>query len=493
MTSRFSFLLGLAWLIAFAGPAAGQEPLQALGDTKIQVTGELRPAWRIVPDEIDQVLSRDSASDGEDLWTLDAKLNLSARVSSRLVAVAELDLLPLEADLGNTSTWGLGGEQRILGAEPPEFTLGQAYLQLSGLVLPDLHLRAGLQDLRLELRGDGDAFFLDMREAEFAGVSPVTEGFIGARYAYQIPEGTDPGSAGLFRDTGHPGGIRVSYHLGGMSFIDLVVFQTKSPRGGSANRETFYAVNLDAVFEGLKNRPGLFTAIVSQIVNSESRLRVVDVGLGTDILLRPRKAEAEMYAEFHRQFGRYGRVDGRRVDHRAYGYFVGGAYRWTKVKLRPKIDLSFWYLSGDDGETRGRRVRNRDFVSYEDVDSLLLVEDNHWGLDIDSNYWGPKLRAGIETSLRRKRDLEVDLVLGTMWLARKPEEAGLVVGQPKRSLGRKLGHEVDLVVRHAVTDSLDLRVGAAGLFSANFLESRDGFNASDNAMALLFLEVTLRF
>ncbi len=450
----------------------------------------------------------EKAAESDNFLQLHFALRLDVELAEKVNAVLELENRVLQDRIvqgvgvlaeGTQTNTGLVGAQNEFGVR-----LGQAYIEVKEFLWQQLSFKLGIQDHRYDLRGRGNAFFMDVREAELAYAAPLAETFAGAAYygfeqigfLANIHFPFDPG---IYRDQAREaGGLKWTYHLDDNLFVDLFYFHvletSASGLAGSVadvqdDRWDEYVIGLNVDYN--LDEKSLFNFIYAGIYGDDGHFAAHTVGLGIDYYLDP---ALEVYLEVYGQWGQYGQVsvegfpgianDSQEIDHEAYAGIVGLMYTFDH-ELKPWIDLSFTYVSGDDGNisTNGTTITpdtNHDFVSYEDNDATMILEENHFGLDIDSNYWKIQGDMGFTASLDRQDDFHVRTTLAWAELAHLPSRRGINPGANGLFEGadEELGLEWDVQLTWNYTESLDFAVGFAWLFA-----DEDGFLHGDDSDA----------
>ena len=92
------------------------------------------------------------------------------------------------------------------------------------------------------------------------------------------------------------------------------------------------------------------------------------------------------------------------MDASGWGGYLGAMYTFSEVEWTPSVDVSYWHLSGDDELDTDMEF----FVSFEDVDTFAILEENHYGWDWDSNYQAIKVCG----SAKPAEDMTADLKVG---------------------------------------------------------------------------------
>lgn len=340
--------------------------------------------------------------------------------------------------------------RRVASPNALEPRAERAYFELGKLIGPEWSLRAGLQNLRYELRTHGEALFMNLARAE----SPID----GA------PISTGAGGRGTRR----------WFVLDQPLDVDVFALETlesEALHGG----ELVWGVNADLLIRGPADGvDNLANAIAC--VMSRGDDQVGTLGGGVDWHL---SRYWELFGELYGQIGE--RVIARRTrDHRAWSGAVGARRTWWNLRSEPYLEAGAVYVSGGDPDGS----HSRDFASYENVETFKILEDDDFGTDVDRNYWSLRLRAGLDLSPAIGEKVLFEVLYG--YFRRATHERGR---------DDALGHEVDLRLTWKATDALDLTLGGAALFDARHFADRPpgrGGSGSDRAL-LLYLEAVLRF
>lgn len=475
--SRSLRLAALLALVALGAPlASGQTPeakQKAADRLRIDffLDAELPGAYR--SRAITRVLDRDSSEDAEAFLAPRFTIRAEARLPKSAQVVVEIENARLRSDLFDSDTWGTRAN-RVVPGRADEFRalLEQAYLRVDNLFWDQLSVKIGLQDFALSLRGPGDSFFADLQDSEFALVSPVAEAVIpGSLYGMREPDGTTPAAAGIFRDRSDAGGARVTWNVAKKSLLFVDAFFFTTLEGGVRHAdERFYGINADLLIPLTEERPSLVNVIFTGIENDRTGSHIWTAGLGLDFA--PMTPEnLDIYLELYGQWGRYADTPDHGIHQRAFAGRVGAKIP-LPLPLKPTLEGSVWLLSGDRGSSDGHT--NHDFVSYENINEALVVEDALYGLDIDSNYFSPRLKATATAKVLNPDDLHFELLYAWFRFYREPDHGG---GPARRNPGRNLGHEVDLRVKFDFSEHASFSIFAGALLDSQWLAARDAFNA----------------
>ncbi len=455
------------------------------------------------------VSGNEKRAESDNFLQLYFSLRFDVELAEKVSAVLELENRILRDQIvqglgvtgeGAQSNTGLVGSQNDFAV-----ALGQAFIEVKEFLWQQLSFKLGIQDHRYDLRGNGNAFFMDIRESELAFAAPVTESFAGdAYYGFEqfgfLVNIHAPFDPGLYRDQAREaGGLKFTYNLDDNVFLDFFyihVLETSASGGQGSipdvrdDRWDEYVIGFNLDYN--LDEKSLLNFIYAGIYGDDGHLAAHTVGIGVDYYLTP---ALEAYLEVYGQWGQYGQIsvegfggvpnDSQEIDHEAYAGIVGLMYTFDH-ELKPWVDLGFTYVSGDNADisTNGSTIHpdtNHDFVSYEDNDATMILEENHFGLDIDSNYWKIQGEMGFSASLDRPDDFHVRTTLAWAELNHLPTRRGInpgangLFGGGGDDEAKELGLEWDLKLTWNYTESLDFGLGFAWLFT-----SEDGFLHGDD-------------
>lgn len=396
-------------------------------------------------------------------WSPLITLNLGIDVGDKATALVQLQNRRLDAATGTAANVD------FLGGDNVEMAVEQAYINVDNLMIPSLTFKYGMQNLKFALREGGDAFFMDTNFSEVLAM-PVTEANI-----YR--------GAALPKDTSEFGGVKVDYgSLKGavptnykVSFFWGVVNESLT---GRADERLTGLTGWYKLPVGDKN---FATAGVTKIQNEAAHADIQTINVGVDYF--GAMPNLELYAEYYTQSGDLTRT----VDQSASAYRAGAKYDIANP-LKPYVDVSYWFLSGG-----GTATKNKNFLSYENVQSTMILEDNVFGLDVDSNYKVLKVEAGISYKLDIDKDgvgepLTVKLLFGQFTLADDP--ATMTAGQVLKD---SLGTEIDLVATLYLNSNISFSLGYAKLTGGDFFTSAGGYNAAAADMQMIVFDTKLKF
>lgn len=469
------FLASIAFATLCASVSSAQTPektKEAADRLRIDffLDAELSGAYR--SHAITRILDRDNHRDSEAFLAPRFTIRAEARLPKSAEVVIEIENARLRSNLFDSDTWGTDANRTIPGrTDDFQALLEQAYVRVDNLFWNQLSVKIGLQDFALSLRGPGDSFFADLQESEFALVSPVAESVAtGSLYGMAAPDGTTPATAGIFRDCADAGGIRLTWNVAQKSLLFLDAFWFTTLEGGVRHAdERFYGVNADLLIPLTEDRPSIVNVILAGIENDRTGSQIWTAGFGLDF--SPMSPEnLDVYLEAYGQWGHYADSADHGFHHRAFAGRAGIKVPFP-LPLKPTLDASVWILSGDRGDPDGHT--NGDFVSYENINEALVVESALYGLDIDSNYFSPRLRAGATAKILNPDDLHIELLYAWFRFYREPTRAG---GPGRPEPGKKIGHEIDLRVRFEFSEHASFSLFAGALLDSPWLASNDAFH-----------------
>jgi hypothetical protein len=335
-------------------------------------------------------------------------------------------------------------------ADEVQIAVEQAFIRVRDFLADDVTLFLGIRDVRAVTRAWGEPFFLDVAESESAFNRFAMRGLRNF----------------VHRDTLEPAGVLVRYDPMGPVRIEAFAYRVFDNLGGAAAGggdrvdENLFGIYVDwfahpeytkgflivTDFQGGGDptRPAAFNDQAGK--NSD----VVTVGGGVDLFF----GEGKPFEAFAEGYGQFGRLT-RGVNKSAYAFRAGARAVWLLDLHSWFIQAAIWEASGDSDPANGT---DETFQSYENEDVLAILQSNDYGIDIDTNYRGFVVTAGI---LGWERfDISID------WGAAR------FVHRPRNDAGARyapheLGHEIDIDVRWQYTPEFALFLTAAFLFDSS--------------------------
>lgn len=397
---------------------------------------------------------------------------------------AQIELGTKRLDGGTINNWG--------NATANAIQLREAAVVLNDFFLSDLKAHIGITNWSFDVRGKGSAFAFDPRHSQTlnrnlaGGGAPNTQDLGDARL----------GLATAVEELESVGAV-FTYTRNNLTF-DLVLLPAAiegGPISTATGDEALYAIDGWYKLDDKGSKVGMILAHsrlpgAGAVTPGKSHAAITTIGGGAS--LKGLGEGVELYIEGYFQSGKAGE-DATGDDIRANGRAVqlGGEYH-LQSENQIWFGLNFTWMSGDDDTDTADDQASR-FVSYENIHDLMILEDQVFGFDWDSNLQMIKLMAGMSFSVAGgKNNLEVGLIAG---FGRTAKEVAFSAGT---ETSRKLGNEIDAKVRWHLNKQASISFGLAYLFSSSILEESmiaDGFSSSDaeETTYLYTLGVDLRF
>ena len=348
------------------------------------------------------------------------------------------------------------------------FNIGAAKVMWEGAVMPELTLELGIVEYARDFAGNGNPFLIDLDWAENPFNNPMANADLDDDGVIDAIDGGAPQSSSSGRGGSlQPTGVLGHYDLGDRN-LALFLFNLDE-----TDSETIFGAILDMPWDVGSYTGDLGLAFLNMKNDGSSNLWTVGGGghLDSDA------GELSFYGEFYLQFGKYDNrnPDGMRIiQDGAFAGYAGARYYLPEyAEERGYVDLSFWEVSGDDDGTDGK---NSNFVSLENNNDSIVLEDAYYGLDVDANYRAFKVRGGMNLD----DEWSVEALLMYSELQRN--------GGNRASIGSssKLGDEIDIRATYRATDYLTFRFGFGSLQNASAL----GVGSSIN---ILVAQTEVRF
>ncbi len=400
-----------------------------------------------------------------------AYLNLEANIADNVKAKVQLTnrnfnfIIP---DPANEESGLLAYNNTFFGDDNTlNVSFDEAYVSAHEFLSEYFSFSLGFQNLAYSLRGDGNYFLLNLKRSNTAFVTSP-----------QLISGEPTPRGWAFA----PGGLKLIFGKNDSPWkLDLFYFvQSFDSSGkGIGNFGDRTDENVaGAVFDYNFGEKNLVTLGVVGFGSAQWSSNVWAFGGGVDYFWKVGGGELELYGEGYFETGDFTAT----IDQKStFGGFVGGRFTFAG-NLSPYIDLSFWYLTGDNGSVA---TKNEDFVSHRYLgNSSLLLENNFYGFDVKSNYWAIKAEAGLKANLRREKDFSASVLYGFFKVV---EEA---TGAPD-----DLGSELDVRLGWDYNDSLSFALAGGFLFGSDVLDVVPGLAAGDvgDTANIILFETRLKF
>ena len=360
--------------------------------------------------------------------------------------------------------------------------VSEAYLEARQFLHKNFSISVGLLRLNYPLISDSEhgTFLLAIGESEdpFAGTIYANwpdgrggkSGMSSTRFSWN-----EPGRAGSVE----AGGLKFSYTYKfgfGLAKQQKRFVETQFDLIAVTTYETLY-FNQDRDIVGvvgrfwypLRKQPTLWgqMAILTYAVKANSRIWT----LGGGLAYRATRS-LTIYGESYGQTGVIYRptspsdtppFDGvlstreGTIIQQAFGGYVGIRYEAKPTEesgafthWRPYFDISYWWISGDKNP---HDKRNQDFLTYEDVDTTLILEEDRYGCDLDTNYEALKLIVGCKP----RSEVRIYIVFANFRRARD------------YTAKDRIGRELDFVIKWQYTEDLSLKFGLANVWQADYM------------------------
>ncbi|MCA8962026.1 MAG: hypothetical protein KDC38_15980 [Planctomycetes bacterium] len=386
----------------------------------------------------------DTGTGGETFFVPYVRLNMDFELARDVHAVVTLETQHHEF-LTGTSVGGVYGQDR-----DPE--IEEAYVQWNRAFDQDLTLQFGIQEFRKDFSGTGQPFLIDVSHSESPFSNPTATFDIGA------PQSSGSGSPGLQEAAGVYG----RYGIGDVD-LDLFFF-TISETFRKNSDDQIFGASLEHKVTG-ENETQLGVIALCMMNDSTSYLFTVGGGGYTYLMNKTLK----LYGELYGQGGQYGTINApgqpvrRKIKQRgAFALFGGFRYYLPFMEgYDAYLDMSYWEISGDDN---ANNFSSDNFVSMENNNDLIVLEDGYYGLDVDTNYRAIKVRSGFNLLSELSAEL-------TWAFAELQDNQGLAANSV--SSHDRFGQEVDVDLIYRATDNLTFQGRAGVLFDSKVLGIRN--------------------
>jgi hypothetical protein len=397
-------------------------------------------------------------------------LNLTVQMEKNIRGVLELQNEERDAILHRTS---LGNHYITNRAPGNEFRLQveKAYIEVAQFLTTGLTFKGGIIPFKRALRANGESFFIDLGEAESPFSTRADTHAAGVVTTWQPIQQVQFYADAFYLVTAESSFRRQDETVAGIN-IDLDM--TKEARGDDESR-----IDIPRFFN-----------LLFAVIQSGSKTVIWNFGGGFSYFFSgdPQTYLIEIYSELLFQFGEYAGKNRapaftlRDQQHLALGTYGGFKFAYQASPFKPFLDVSAWYISGDDDDPSAKK--NRDLVTYENIRSTLIMEENDYGLDVDSNYWAVKIEGGVSLTPLLKEEVRLKLLYAHFETIDAP---------PHRT--HRLGEEIDVRLSWEYSSDLSFALNTGILWnSAHFKQVLDevGGRGKEHAF-LLQIETFLRF
>ncbi|HEY3226251.1 MAG TPA: hypothetical protein VGK61_04550 [Planctomycetota bacterium] len=453
-----SALLAPALVLALAASAFAQGVSKQDSNTetvKITVSGGFDMDWVYRAKELTEVLG----GSGEDEGRIESNANVRFDIdlTEKVSVLVNLATVRLNGNYGNIGQLGNGGQN---------VELWDLAVKMQEVLDPAVTIQLGTQnDLMFDIRGNGSAlFFAPGKSGSFASNAGGTT--IGDLNYNQVA-----GAVVWYnRDAAH---------------LAVALLPAIQEGGPASNDEAAYAAmlyyDLDSVGKG--SRLGVILAVdaVADFVPASgggSTSQVITIGAGASLKGLGGMNNLEVFAEFYFQSGDIGTTGSAGGT----AFKLGGHYAFEN-EMAPWVELSFTILSGDD-DLVDPDVDS--FLSYENVNDLMIIESNTFGFNWNTNLTAIKIMGGLSFTSgggAAKNNLSLTGALG---ICTATEDVAVATGNQDG-----LGTEFDVKLTWQYSKAVALEAAVGFLFGSDILEGITA--AAEDSTNLFTLGISGKF
>ncbi|MBI4563577.1 MAG: hypothetical protein HY716_02660 [Planctomycetes bacterium] len=434
----------LVLALALSAYAQGVEKSKDRTETlRIQVSGGVDLDWVWRSREIVQALGGPPLS----VTTIeyDANVQLDVELTEKVSVLLNLATTRLDG----------GIPVGFLGADSQEVRLWDAAVKFSEFFNPDITVQVGTQnDFVFDVRGRGGALFFD------------------PHHSPSFQDNMFPGIAGIDTvgnsDWQQVAGASVWYHRESIH-LGIGLLPAISEGGNPSADESAYVAMLyyDLSAQVSKgSRIGVIVAVnhfPGDVAGKEGHSGVITIGAGASLKDIGTQG-LELFGEFYFQTGDAGMDPagtGETLDAGGFAVNVGAHFDFQADNI-PWVEGSFTLLSGDDDFADGD-VDN--FLSYENVNDLLIIENPYFGFNWNTNMTAVKISGGLSLTAgggALKNNVNLKAILGFVTTT---EDVGVAPNQTDT-----LGTELDVYATWWYSKQVALELQAGFLFGSDVLE-----------------------
>lgn len=360
-----------------------------------------------------------------------------------------------------------GGDNKRFGDNAIALFVERAYLTFNDFLTANLALRFGIQDVKWDVRGKGNAIFLDQVDSQY----PLTQA------ASELA-----GTANPLRVTSEPVGFLFCYKRDQLD-VDLAIIPEVTPAGfgqGSKNSITYLSGMYNIETGDMAKKAGVIlcafdgganpSAAVGSVGGNSKQL--ITFGVGASLKFTK---QLEVFAELYTQSGKALSVQDtatttKDVKTEGKAFDLGVNYM---INDNLWVELSYLLLTGNKTPTTGVDAKYEGFISAENNDEFKIVESNDWGFNLWNNYTRIAFKVGYGTAVGSSKvqgnNLLLDFKLGNFKLEETIPTVFLPAGSS--AMDDSLGNEIDLGMTYKVSDQAAFTVDFDYLFGADALET----------------------
>ena len=387
----------------------------------------------------------------------------------------------------------LAGGPAVLGnnTETTAVIITDVSVTFAELLDPAVTIRLGTQNHAFDIRGNGSAFFFDPRKSESFANNTFQGSATGA-----TPSGAAFDLPG--QDYLQPAGLTLTYVR---DKLELNVIAWTAIEGGRSVADEsnlgvdfYYDVNDNTRVGGILMLTS-FGAHDPYVGGPDSAAATSDAGgdtavitIGGGIVLSDLSPGLTLYGEIYLQAGDAGKgtytgfagPGSDTFEAAGMALLVGADYTLSE---QTSVGGSITMITGDDDSDD--EIGN--FLTYENVNDLLILEDQAFGIDIDTNI--TLIKGYIKHMLQPNLELT-----GMIGLATATE--GIVVGLPTPSDEDALGVEIDARLTYAYSAAVNFTARLGILTGSDVLEGGGelaGMNDPDDSAMIFTLGTDFKF
>ncbi len=391
-------------------------------------------------------------TDGETTVEGEIMIRFDAELSDKISAVVEIGKKRVD-----------GGLDEFGGTTSETVVLRSAYLKIAEFFMAGVSAQMGQVNWNFDVRGKGSAFALDPRHSQVIDRNlRTTEDSIAA----WAGRGASPAEF-------EPVGVWLSYRKDALT-IDLVALPVISEGGNPSADESMFAADFWYDLEsavGKGSRLGVVAAVHGldgSAITTQSPTAMITIGAGVNLVFQ---GGIELYGEFYKQTGKAGRdAAGDDVTAKGHALQVGLDYHLQNNENNIWVGINLTVVSGDKNDDPTDRDADA-FMSYENVNDLLVLENQYYGVDLDTNYTAIKVKGGFSYG-----KLDVTAIVGIVSASQE-----LTNGADDED---KFGNEFDVNGRYNLNKQVALTLSLGVLVSSDILEQAMGSagDADDRAI-----------
>ncbi|GEM_PF-5005333 len=418
------------------------------------------------------------------------------------------------ANTTNTQT-NAGGSQS--GDSSFETRVRQAYVELHEVLVHELGLRFGIQDMVMGLdRGDGNHFVMDSRgwgkHFQFRDGGRLENSYSTRRRQGQTPAAA---TAASFDDVQvNDGGTFAwvaTWDQKDMFSANLFWVTLENTGNGVQNGSYIVGVDLKAPLK-MVNDKSVVTAHLFNVKDDSfvqlpltqgaagtkigSGANFWQYGLGADMFVT---SAFEAYGEFALQHGKFADnwdgvqpsvgVDiGQEKEQDAYAYYVGGKFMVPgAASFKPSVDVSYWSFSGDDDQNDNK---NSGFINYGDNKSSMVLEENEYGIGLSNNYNALRIKGTLDlvgTGMTRGHSTPVSISYHN-FMVNASRIRGTFANTGDVAVGSNrnadlnadgLGEEWDFSIAHEYSENVTFKLGYGMFRPGMYIRENANLSVSD--------------